>query len=71
MENDIKRLLAKRIKALREKKGITQEQLADLSGIDYKHIQKLEGKKPSAAQIDTLEKLAKALGVKLASLLNI
>lgn len=50
--------LAKRIKLLRMKKGLTQEKLADLVGIDYKYIQKIEGKNPPAVRIDTIEKLA-------------
>lgn len=45
-----------RIRALRAQKGITQEKLAELSGVYYKHIQALESKQPMAAGIDTLEK---------------
>lgn len=51
---------AKRIKELRKKNGLTQEQLADLAGIDYKHVQLLESKDPPSAKISTLDKLAKA-----------
>ena len=52
---------SKRLRALKKDRGFTQEQLAELSGIDYKHLQLLEGKNPPAIRIDTLEKLAKAL----------
>ncbi|MDH4199082.1 MAG: helix-turn-helix domain-containing protein [Spirochaetia bacterium] len=46
-----------RIKGLRTEKALTQEKLAALSGVDYKHIQLLESKNPPAARIDTLEKI--------------
>ncbi|MDH4261863.1 MAG: helix-turn-helix transcriptional regulator [Spirochaetia bacterium] len=57
--------ISKRIKQLRIEKGITQERLAALSGIDYKHIQLLESKKPPAIKIDTLEKICNGLSIKL------
>lgn len=49
---------------------MTQEELAEASGVDYKHIQLLESKKPSAAKIDTIEKIAKAFKIKPAKLLD-
>ncbi len=67
---DIKAKLAKRLKALRRKHKITQEKLAEMAGTDYKHIQKLEGKAPPAAQVDTLEKIAKAFNMNVSKLLN-
>jgi len=48
------------IRRLRKAKGWTQEALAEHADIAYKHIQRLEGKTPSPAKIDTIEKLAKA-----------
>lgn len=68
--NSIKTKLANRIKSLRKEHGLTQEKLAELSGIDYKHIQKLEGKDSPAAQIDTLGKIAKAFQMKVSKLLD-
>jgi len=70
MDTDIRLKLAKRIRELRKRKGLTQEQLAELSGIDYKHIQLLESKKAPAAKLDTIEKLAKAFGLSPAELLK-
>ena len=70
MENDIKLHLAKRIRQLRKEHGYTQQELAEKAGIDYKHIQRLEGKKPPAARLDTLEKIANALGVKIEKLMS-
>ena len=62
--------MAKRIKALRKKRGLTQEQLADLVGIDYKYLQKMEGKNPPAVRIDTIEKLAKVFKITCSKLLD-
>jgi transcriptional regulator with XRE-family HTH domain len=71
MNTEIARKLALRIRELRKKKGLTQEELSDLSGIDYKHIQLLESKNPPAAKLDTLEKLAKAFKTPLKKLLDL
>lgn len=70
MESTIRLKLAKRIKALREKCGYTQEKLADTTGIDYKYIQKIEGKNPPNLKVETIEKLAKALKSSPSKLLN-
>ncbi len=69
MRKNIKAKLARRIRELRRQHDLTQERLAELE-TDYKHIQKLEGKNPPAAQIDTLEKIAKAFGIKISELLE-
>jgi len=70
MPTGAKQRLAVRLKELRKKCGYTQEKLSELSGIDYKHIQLLESNNPSAATIDTLEKLAKAFKISLSELLK-
>jgi ribosome-binding protein aMBF1 (putative translation factor) len=62
---DLERWMAyagERIKALREKSGLTQQQLAEKAGLPQSHISRLESKihSPSAT---TVEKIAKALGV--------
>jgi len=62
--------VGKRIGELRRKCGLTQERLSEKAGIDYKYIQKIEGKNPPALKIDTVAKLAKALKVKPADLLS-
>ena len=71
MSTVIKHRLALRVKELRKKYGYTQEKLAELADIDYKHIQLLEGKNPSNIKIDTLEKLAKAFKMSLSEFLDI
>lgn len=70
MNIEVSKKLAKRIRELREKRGLTQEKLSELSGIDYKHIQLLESKNPPAAKLDTIDKLAKAFNISLSKLLD-
>ena len=70
MGDNIRLRTGKKIKELRNKLGMTQEKLAETAGIDYKYLQRLEGKTPPALKIDTIEKLAKGLKVKPAELLE-
>lgn len=70
MEINIRLKLGKKIKELRNKCGYTQEKLSEVANIDYKYIQRIEGKNPPALKIDTIEKLAKALKVKAFRLLK-
>lgn len=70
MESNIRLKLGMNIKRLRKKYGYTQEKLSELTNIDYKYIQRIEGKNPPAIKIDTIEKLAKALNVKPSELLD-
>ena len=59
---DIQRLFGRRLKALRRSKQLTQEQLGQKAGLDYKHLGSLErGEK--APSLEGIEKLAKALKV--------
>ncbi|RJP28014.1 MAG: XRE family transcriptional regulator [Candidatus Omnitrophota bacterium] len=44
--------------------------LSEVADIDYKYIQRIEGKNPPALKIDTIDRLARALKVKPAELLN-
>ena len=69
MEN-INTEFGKRLKDLRKKKKITQEELAELAELEYKYIQRLEGKKPSSPTLNTLEKLAKAFNITVSKLVN-
>jgi len=70
MSLEIRLKLGMRLRQLRRKYGYTQEKLAEIAEIDYKHIQLLESKRPCGTKIDTLEKLAKAFKIKLSKLLN-
>ena len=70
MNTGIEKKLSKRIRELRKEKGLTQEKLAELAGVDYKHLQLLEGKSPSVPKLDTVEKIAKALNISVTKLLD-
>lgn len=61
MNTVIRLKLAKRIKQLRKNLGLTQEKLSEVSGIDYKYIQRIEGKNPPNIKLETIERLAKTL----------
>ena len=62
--------LAVRIKELRKKNNLTQEELAEKSGVSYKHIQKLEGKYLHDPKLGTLVKIAKAFNTSIHLLLK-
>jgi transcriptional regulator with XRE-family HTH domain len=53
---------AERVKALRLKRGLTQQQLADKAGIWQPRVAELEKGKPVSITVDVLEAIAKALG---------
>jgi len=58
------------LRRLRTEKNLTQEELAQRSGVDYKYLQKLEGQNPSSPTLSTLEKLANGLGIPLVELIQ-
>lgn len=60
--------MAYRIRELREKKELTQEQLAQMSGISRMTICKLENNEESEVMVGTLRALAKALNVPVSKL---
>ena len=70
MSKNINLKFAIRLRKLREKYGYTQQQLSELADLDYKHIQKLESKRPSDVKLSTLEKLAKAFNIPLSKLMD-
>lgn len=70
MDTSLRLKLGKKIRQLRKKCGITQEKLAEITDIDYKYIQRIEGKTPPAVRVDTLGRLAKALKVSPSDLLR-
>lgn len=61
---------ANALKKLRKAKGLTQEALAQRAGVDYKYLQKLEGRNPSSPTLATMEKLANGLEVTLVELVS-
>jgi len=70
MSEDIKVKLSNRIRQLRQKYGYSQQELSELADIEYKHIQRLESKKPCDVKLTTLEKLARAFKISLSKLLD-
>ena len=52
-----------RLKEVREEKNVSQEKLAELSGISRQTISKIETDPEFNARVDTLKKLAEALEV--------
>ena len=70
MKTSIKSKLSKIIKQLRKDRCYTQEKLSELAKVDYKYLQRIEGKTPPNIKIETLEKIAKALKVSPSELLN-
>ncbi len=70
MEINVRLNLGKRIKGLRKKRGFTQDKLSEITEIDYKYIQKIEGKNPPALKIDTLQRIAKAFNISISKLLD-
>ena len=70
MSNPINLKLSQKIREIRMKRGYTQEDLAELVKTSYKYIQRIEGKNPPDLRVSSVEKIAKALGVKLGRLLD-
>ena len=65
----ITRKFSNTLKRLRTEKNLTQEELAQRSGVDYKYLQKLEGQSPSSPTLSTLDKLASGLDLSLPELI--
>ncbi|NTV29684.1 MAG: helix-turn-helix transcriptional regulator [Candidatus Omnitrophica bacterium] len=54
----------------RKRRGLAQEERAEKAGVDYKYLQKIEGKNPPNIKIETIEKLAKIFKIPPAKLLD-
>jgi transcriptional regulator with XRE-family HTH domain len=61
MAQEIRYQISRKIKKIRQTRGLTQAKLSDLSRVKYKYIQQIEGKNPPNLRIDTLARIAKAL----------
>lgn len=62
--------LVRRLRLLREKHGLTQEQFAERTGISYKYYQAVEAGRKAELRLSTLERLAKAFGIEVWQLLG-
>ena len=65
LDSEISKQVGQRIKDLRKKRGLTQEKLAELSGIDAKHLQLMESNRPSNSRVDTIQYIANAFGLSI------
>ena len=65
----LRRILAQNLRRLRQDRGLTQEELADLAGVNRNYVGMIE-REENAASVDVLESLAKALKVRAAELLT-
>lgn len=63
-------IIGKTIRKIRKERRITQEELAEYSGIHEKHIGRIEAGKHSVS-IDSLQKLAEGLNTSVAEILRI
>ena len=71
MSDTLRVKIGSKIKKLRISLNLTQAGLAEIAGIDYKYLQKIEGKNTPDLKLDTLQKLAKALKTTPAKLLDV
>ena len=65
----LRRTLARNLKRLRRERRLTQEELADLAGLNRNYVGMIE-RQENAASVDTLEALADALQIKATQLLE-
>ena len=65
----LRRIVAQNLRRLRQDRDLTQEELADLAGINRNYVGMIE-REENAASVDVLEGLAKALKVDPAILLQ-
>ena len=70
MNSKIELKVAQKIRECRINGGLRQEELSEKAEIDYKYIQKIEGKNPPNIKIETIEKLAQALNTKPSKLID-
>jgi len=65
----LKTAFARNLRLLRHRSGLTQEQLADLAGLDRNYVGKLE-REDSSPTLNTLEALAIALQIEVEALIS-
>ncbi|MER8639009.1 helix-turn-helix transcriptional regulator [Mesorhizobium sp. M0207] len=65
----LRSVFARNLRLLRQGAGLSQEQLADLAGLDRNYVGKLE-REENSPTVDTLEVLALALQVNVEQLIR-
>jgi transcriptional regulator with XRE-family HTH domain len=66
---DINRFVGQRIRTIRRQKGITQDHLAELAGLNRVHLYRLENGRQSMT-LNTLKVVADALEVRVRDLIG-
>lgn len=63
-------LLSRNIRILRQISGLTQEMVAELTNIQYKYYQSIEGDVKTNLQLKTMDKLANVFGVSTSEIIS-
>lgn len=58
----------RRLEAARKRAGLTQKQLAQAAGLNKMTVLRIEGAKTDGVNLDTLQRLARVLGVQVSDL---
>lgn len=66
---DVQKVVGRNIKAIRGRKGVTQDQLAELAGLNRVHLYRIETGRQSMT-LRTLKLIADALDVKMRDLIG-
>ena len=66
---DVQKAVGQRIKSVRSKKGVTQDQLAELAGLNRVHLYRIETGRQSMT-LRTLKIIADALDVRMRDLIG-
>lgn len=67
MENSLIKLLGERIRTIRKAQGLSQDELADASGVNQKYVSEIERAQVNAS-ISIYDAIAKGLGLSLSEL---
>ena len=70
MKTSLKIIVGRRIREARNKLKLTQQELAEQANVDYKYLQRMEGKTPPNLKLETIERIATALKINPAKLLD-
>ncbi len=70
MAEELRKKFAANLKFFIEKAGMTQVELANRLNITARYIQQLEGKSVPNVRLNTIEQIAKTLGIKAFELLK-
>lgn len=66
---DVQKVVGRNIKAIRGKRGVTQDQLAELAGLNRVHLYRIETGRQNMT-LRTLKIIADALDVKMRDLIG-